>query len=105
MTNPKEDRGQNKPQMWLLPPEALKQCTAALEFGAFTRGYGAYNWRTDPIKLSTYVSALQRHLQAIAEGEEIDPDSGVSHFGHIMANAALLIDAEKHGVLIYDYVI
>lgn len=102
MSNPKEEQGNKKAQMYLLPPEALRQCTAALEFGAFSRGYGAYNWRSQPIKLTTYISAVQRHLQAIAEGEANDADSGVSHFSHIMANMALLIDAQKFGALIHD---
>ena len=64
--------------------------------------YGYRNWIIDKIKLSTYIAAMRRHLKAISEGEDLDPDSGWSHFYHIRAGAAIVLDAENEGTLIDD---
>jgi hypothetical protein len=55
--------------------------------------YGRKNWRTDPILLTTYVGAIRRHLNAWAEGEDLDPDSGEHHLAHIRACCAVALDA------------
>ena len=64
--------------------------------------YGERNWLNDPIKASTYEGAILRHLLAWAQGEDLDPDSGLSHLYHIRACCAVVLDAEKHGTLIDD---
>jgi len=35
-------------------------------------------------------AALLRHLSAFHGGEKIDPDSGINHLAHVIANAAIL---------------
>ena len=51
-----------------------------------TRGalkYSPDNWkRVDNPKVS-YLNALQRHLDAFIEGEEKDPETGISHLSHL----------------------
>ena len=97
-TDPKEQAAQQKAQHYLLPPEFLKQVTAVLEHGADK--YGPYNWREgDGIKQDVYISATFRHLLAIMEGEWLDPESGKSHWSHIAATAAIMVDAIKHDKL------
>ena len=64
--------------------------------------YGRHNWRKDRILASTYKAAMLRHIQAWAEGEDIDPDSGVSHLYHVRACAAIVLDSELHNTLIDD---
>ncbi len=51
---------------------------------------------------STYYSALQRHINAWMEGENLDPDSGVPHLGHALACLAILVDAQMTGQLTDD---
>jgi hypothetical protein len=64
--------------------------------------YGYRNWIIDKIKLSTYIAAMRRHLKAISEGEDLDPDSGWHHLYHIRAGAAIVLDADNSGTLIDD---
>lgn len=65
--------------------------------------YGIRNWRKDPIKASTYVAAIQRHLDQWAEDmEDRDADSGLSHLTHIRACCAVVLDSIKHDTLIDD---
>lgn len=97
--NPKELQGRKKCPMQLLPPEFLRQTANALGHGADR--YGAWNWRDQPIKLSTYLGAMMRHLVAIADGEDID-ESGFPHAAHVAASCAILLDAGKHGTLADD---
>jgi hypothetical protein len=89
--NPKEAAGRAKLQLQLVPPAAKREMTLALEIGAAK--YGAWNWRTAGINLMTYIGAMQRHLDELHRGRSMDPESGVSHIGHILAGAAIVADA------------
>ena len=40
-------------------------------------------------------AALLRHLMAWHNGEKIDKESGLSHLGHVVANAIMLRETEK----------
>jgi hypothetical protein len=64
--------------------------------------YGVRNWRKDKILASTYEGAMLRHFLAWAQGEDIDPDSGLPHLTHLRACCAVLMDADGHGTLIDD---
>lgn len=64
--------------------------------------YGPYNWREDHIRATTYKGAILRHLRAYFDGEDLDPESGVSHLAHIRACCAIMQDAAKHNTLIDD---
>ena len=99
-TNPKDLIGQRKPPMSLLPGVARVQTVKALENGAAK--YGRFNWRSTNVRMSIYLDAIERHLIALADGEDVAEDSGISHLGHIMAGAAILLDAAACGTLIDD---
>jgi hypothetical protein len=64
--------------------------------------YGERNWRIDAICTSTYEGAIMRHFLAWANGEDADPDSGLSHLYHIRACCAVMLDADMAGKLIDD---
>lgn len=64
--------------------------------------YGVRNWRLDEIRASTYEGAMLRHFLAWARGEDIDPDSGKPHLGHLRACCAVVLDADMQGTLIDD---
>lgn len=98
--NPKEAAGRAKVALQLCPPEAKRLMALALESGA--EKYGAWNWRDAGIRLSTYIGAMQRHLDALADGEDTDPESGLPHVAHILAGAAIVADANKFGMLADD---
>lgn len=99
-TNPKAWHGIVKPQLHLVPPSAMLHLSMAFHDGAHK--YGPYNWRTDPVSATTYISAMQRHMLDYLDGEEFASDSGVMHLAHIMACCAILIDARECNTLIDD---
>ena len=95
--NPKAACGAVKPLLGLVPAIFTVQIALALAWGA--RKYGRFNWRKDPVRGSTYVSAMERHLALYAAGEDVDPETGVSHLGHVAASCAILLDAAAAGTL------
>lgn len=101
--DPKSEEGQKKPQLHLIPGAANDAMARALEQGA--KRYGTRNWVQGQVSVCTYISAMKRHIDAYMDGEDLDPDSGVHHLGHVMANCAIVLDAERHGTLVDNRVL
>lgn len=111
-TNPKDILGATKPMLGLNPRVALLWMAKAFEFGAHGRdangvqvrpkGYGEYNWRERDVSEMVYVHAMERHIADYVDGQDLASDSKVKHLGHIMACAAILLDAEECGALKRD---
>ncbi len=100
VANPKQSAGDKKlPLQWV--PPAL-QAAAARALGEGGRKYGPYNWRDLPVEAMTYVGAIQRHLLAWMDGEELDPDSeeGKHHLDGVAGSLAVLLDSLHGGYLI-----
>ena len=70
---------QGKPPMDLLDGYALEQIALVLAHGA--EKYGRYNWRGG-IAYSRLIAAILRHLTAFNNGQDADPESGISHLAH-----------------------
>lgn len=96
--DPKRAAGALKPQLQLIPPVFNETVAAALSHGADK--YGPWNWRENKIEMMTYLGAMKRHIDALLDGEDLAPDSGVHHLGHIAASCAIVLDAGKHGTLV-----
>jgi hypothetical protein len=91
-TNPKEAFGDKKLALMLCSPIA-KAAWAVAQFLGQAK-YGSWNWRIAGVRVSTYTSAIERHLDAYTSGEEYDPVDGTHHLGNIMACCAILLDAK-----------
>lgn len=65
--------------MSLLDRYALEQIANVLAFGA--KKYAKHNWRKG-LEYSRLLDAALRHLLAFADGEDNDPESGLSHIAH-----------------------
>lgn len=61
--------------------------------------YGAFNYRDTAIQSSIYQDAMERHAALWFDGEDNDPETGVSHLASIMASCAILLDAQAGGKL------
>ena len=96
--DPKGDAGKLKPQLQLVPPVLNEAVAKALATGAAR--YGPWNWRGNKVEMMTYIGAMKRHLDALLDGEDVAPDSGVHHLGHIAASCAIALDAARHGTLV-----
>jgi hypothetical protein len=99
-TNPKDLLGVNKPPLHLVPAALAIFVSKIFQFSAVK--YGPYNWREKKVRKSIYIDAIERHVLALKDGEEFDPESGQRHEAHIGANVAILLDAREQGNLIED---
>lgn len=61
--------------------------------------YGRRNYRDTEMLWTTYLGSMRRHLNALARGEDCDPESGELHLSHIRANTAVLQGAMEAGTL------
>lgn len=96
--NPKDIAGSKKPSTWsVMPRWVMLLVGRVMSVGAAK--YGAFNYRETRISASVYQDALERHLQLWFDGEDTDPESGVSHLAHAIASCALLLDAQATGKL------
>lgn len=95
--NPKTVYGARKPPFHFTPPVAEMVLGQAMQNGG--EKYGAMNWREKTVSSSVYYDAARRHLSAWLDGEDVAPDSGVHHLGHVMACCAILLDAAASGRL------
>lgn len=95
--NPKTAAAAAKPRISNVPVIASFALGAGMDDGA--RKYGRFNWRETNVTVSVFVDAMARHLLAYYGGEDHAPDSKVHHLAHLMAGAAILLDAELYGVL------
>lgn len=77
-----------KPDLSLIPPEALNEVAIVLGFGK--KKYGAHNWRGgfDYTRLS---SGVLRHVFAWVGGKDTDPESGRPHLAHAICGLMFLL--------------
>lgn len=67
--------------------KALAPMVQVLEFGA--KKYDDWNW-TKGLKYTEVCESLLRHVHAFMQGENNDPESKLTHVGHILCNAMFL---------------
>ena len=83
---------QDKLPLNLLSTEALNQTAAVLKFGA--QKYAEHNWRAG-FMWSRPLAAAMRHIMAFNDGEDKDPESGLSHLAHAACCIMFLLEFEK----------
>jgi len=89
----KADTG--KPNLSLLPYDAIEEITKVLDFGAHK--YAAHNWKEGGgFSWTRVFSSLMRHLFAWAKGKDTDPESGLSHLAHAGCNVLFLLHYSLH---------
>lgn len=89
----------DKPRMELLDRHALEQIARVMAYGAkkYTTpdAAGEHNWRKG-FKWSRIYGAAMRHLLAHMDGEDKDPDTGISHLAHLGCCVMFLLWHEKN---------
>lgn len=87
---------QEKPDYSLMPPEAMDEVAAVWTFGQ--RKYAAFNWRAgNGFAWRRPVAAALRHIYAWLRGEDLDPESGLSHLAHAICCLSMVITYAKIG--------
>lgn len=66
---------------------SFEDMVKALEYGA--KKYDMHNWKKG-LLITEVADSMLRHLFSFLEGEDNDKESGISHIGHIQANAMFL---------------
>ena len=81
-----------KPKMNLLPPKAVMEVAKVLTFGA--EKYDAENWRKLEDLQNRYTAGALRHIFAHMDGEELDPETNLSHLAHAMCCLLFKLEIE-----------
>lgn len=91
-TNPKDAVGVRKwRQFATVPFTVIWEIGVAMLEGA--RKYGRHNYRVAGVRASVYVDAAMGHISQWWEGEDDDPESGLSHITKALATLAVMRDA------------
>ena len=69
----------------------MAECSVGMLEGALH--YGRHNYRAIGVRASIYYDAARRHLASWWEGEDIDPESGMSHIVKAMTSLLVLRDS------------
>lgn len=83
----KHDSG--KPPLDLLPTKGLIEIAKVM--GEGKKKYGAQNWRNG-MAWSRLVGAILRHVTAFNDGEDKDPETGLSHLAHAGCGILFLLE-------------
>lgn len=78
---------EGKRQWDLVDFKSLEPMVEVLEFGS--KKYAAHEWQKGQNTI-LICNSLMRHLMAFMNGEDNDPESKLSHIGHIQCNAMFL---------------
>lgn len=96
-SNPKDLVGVCKAPMSTVSAPVLAEVGVAMLEGALK--YGRHNYRAVGVRASIYYDATMRHLMGWWEGQDIDPDSGMSHITKAITSLVVLRDAMIQGEL------
>jgi hypothetical protein len=91
LIGPKYDQG--KLRYDLIPPIATKALAEVLTYGADK--YAPNSWQLVPHAEQRYTAALMRHFEAFRAGEELDPETNLSHLSHCLANISFLLHFQQ----------
>lgn len=84
---------QNKTDWAILPIGASQEIIKVFEFGA--KKYARGNFlEGEGLAYSRVLNSLLRHTYSFMQGEDTDPESGISHLAHAGANIYMLLSYE-----------
>lgn len=82
-----------KPPLSWIPRTALEQESLVFLYGA--NKYGRNNYKAG-MKWTRLLDACMRHVVAFANGEDVDPESGLSHLAHAKASLSMIMFYIEH---------
>jgi hypothetical protein len=86
--------------MSTIPSPVMAELGVAMLEGALK--YGRHNYRAVGVRACVYYDAVMRHMTSWWEGEDIDPDSGLSHITKAIASLVVLRDSMIQGNWVDD---
>jgi len=101
-TNPKDSCGIRKVPIHNVPMHVISEVGLAMMEG-HRKGYRSHNYRVAGVRASVYVDAVWRHVfEQWWEGQDVDPDSMLSHITKGIASLIVLRDSMMMGNWIDD---
>lgn len=101
-SNPKDGVGVKKWRQYAtLPLTVISELGVAMLEGHM-KGYRRHNYRVSGVRASVYVDAAMGHIISWWEGEDLDPDTGLSHITKAMSSLVVLRDAMIQDMLTDD---
>jgi hypothetical protein len=98
--DPKQSAGSNKVSLWHIPKVVIAEASEAMRVGA--KKYGAFNWLDQPMRASTYIDAIDRHMAEWIGGRDQDHETKLSPLAHVIASCTILMVQQMLGKLIDD---
>lgn len=89
-------KNQGKLRVDLIPPEQIVELARAFTAGAAK--YGPSNWLESPVKFSTNLASLGRHLLKLKLGEDFDEETGCRHAALVAWNALAILSYQLRGL-------
>lgn len=80
-----------KPEVSLVPKEAIYAIAEGLEDGHRRCGYEPNDWRNAKSSKTWEDAALRHVIEAICNGEWYDPQTGIPHLAKAMSNLAIVL--------------
>jgi Domain of unknown function (DUF5664) len=85
-----------KPDLSLIPLSALEEEARGFMLGA--EKYGRYNYCAG-LEATRLLAAALRHIHAVLQGDDLDPESGAHHLGHARCCLAMYLETRRLGTL------
>jgi len=79
----------------LVMPEVINELAKVMTYGA--EKYSPNSWQLVDDAENRYYAALLRHIYAYRLKEKEDPESGINHLSHAMANLQFLLYFQNKG--------
>ena len=83
----------DKPDLTLIPREAIEEMAKALTYGA--KKYSRFNFR-EGMDISRPIAASLRHIYQFLDGEDVDEETQCIHLGNAMAGLAMALWLHKN---------
>lgn len=85
----------DKVDWMILPYDAIEEIIKVMEFGA--RKYARGNFASgEGLEYTRVLNSLMRHILAFSRGEDLDPETGISHMAHAGCNVLFLLHYIKN---------
>lgn len=95
-------KDEGKEMLSIIPYPAMKLAAEIFTYGL--QKYAEYNYKNPPgLTTKQLINSCMRHVWKYNNGEDLDPESGLSHLGHAMANLMMIIDLHANGMGGEDY--
>lgn len=89
-----------KPPLANLPPEGMRAVARVQAYGHLK--YGQYHNYRKGLEISRNASCAMRHIMAVMDGEDLDPESGEHHFAHAACRLMFVLQNIRDGTMIDD---